>query len=501
MNNLLLPARWPGVAVADNCYCTGHSLDEQSAYGTSRRPHVIAAACTGIRFVYGNWYTQESGSNLDVVGPATIRIAAAVEVSGTVYPLTFNGQTFATISPGGSIISDPLALQLPAEQQIYSRTYIDNGSGAAASFYPNAASFITAANGGGAGGFSSGNNYTTSAGGSIPDSSNFMYAPFAILGVPLAGSVPSVLGQGDSILNGVGDTPIGPQNFSGHSALNNGVNGGGPFARALSGLAGFINGGVPTDKGDDYDTFSGSMFRGIFGQWATHCLLEYGRNDISNGRTLAQVQATILDIATKNLNRGLPTIVTTITPITTSTDAWATTVNQTTIDNDSVRVAYNTWVRDGCPVDSSGVAVAAGTDPAFRVGQSPNPILNWFEITNYVESAENSGLWAAPNRSVTDAAITTGTESLTSATADFTNADVGRSITVIGSGPAGGNQTVVILAVTNSTTVTIAQTASTTVSGATALIGPMTYDGIHPSGSAAQLAAAGIDVAAFAFSS
>lgn len=72
---------------------------------------------------------------------------------------------------------------------------------------------------------------------------------------------------------------------------------------------------------------------------------------------------------------------------------------------------------------------------------------------------------------ISDAAITSGTPTLTSATASFTAGDVGKKVYVEGAGTAGAMLATTISAYVNSTTVTLAANASTTVSGATALYG------------------------------
>ena len=74
---------------------------------------------------------------------------------------------------------------------------------------------------------------------------------------------------------------------------------------------------------------------------------------------------------------------------------------------------------------------------------------------------------ATANRTVTDAAITAGTKTLTSATASFTAADVGRTVNVAGAGPNARQLIAKITAFTNSTTVTVGVAATNTVSGAT----------------------------------
>lgn len=69
-------------------------------------------------------------------------------------------------------------------------------------------------------------------------------------------------------------------------------------------------------------------------------------------------------------------------------------------------------------------------------------------------------------RTVADAAISATSTTLTSATAAFTSADVGRAVVVAGADGAGMPLGATISAVTNSTTVTLDRAAVTTVSGA-----------------------------------
>lgn len=80
---------------------------------------------------------------------------------------------------------------------------------------------------------------------------------------------------------------------------------------------------------------------------------------------------------------------------------------------------------------------------------------------------------AAQLRSVTDAAITGSSTTLTSATAAFTATDVGKMVIVIGAGATGQSGTTLvatILSITNSTTVVLDIAATTTVSSASCTI-------------------------------
>lgn len=74
-------------------------------------------------------------------------------------------------------------------------------------------------------------------------------------------------------------------------------------------------------------------------------------------------------------------------------------------------------------------------------------------------------------RSVTDGAITGGLKVLTSATAAFSAADVGKSLAISGAGAGGTTHNTQVSSFVNSTTVNVSAAASITVSGATVVIG------------------------------
>jgi hypothetical protein len=67
---------------------------------------------------------------------------------------------------------------------------------------------------------------------------------------------------------------------------------------------------------------------------------------------------------------------------------------------------------------------------------------------------------------VADGAISSGSHSLTSSTANFSSADIGKLVVVFGAGSGGANLATTISSVTNSTTVVLTASAGTTVSGA-----------------------------------
>lgn len=74
----------------------------------------------------------------------------------------------------------------------------------------------------------------------------------------------------------------------------------------------------------------------------THLFYLMGRNEVA---ALATMQATIQKATAPYIARGVKVYACTVTPVSTSTDNWATTVNQTTDASESNRLAYNAWLR------------------------------------------------------------------------------------------------------------------------------------------------------------
>jgi len=105
---------------------------------------------------------------------------------------------------------------------------------------------------------------------------------------------------------------------------------------------------------------------------ATHAGCLYGTNDRRSGaRTAAQTQTDLLAYFNTLARQGLKVIACTQPPETTSSDAWATTANQTVTATEAVRTATNTYVR---------------TKPA--------PVYAVWDIADLLETARNSGIWA-----------------------------------------------------------------------------------------------------------
>jgi len=317
----------------------------------------------------------------------------------------------------------------------------------------------------------------------------------AVLGT-VADGTPAFVLEGDSIAHGYADS----NSFSGYAPADLFRSGGGFLQRALAGKAGTVDIAYPGDNAAAFAVPGGYLRRSFFKRCATHAVIEYPRNDHSNEVPLATTQANVIKIAVADKRRGLKTILTTTTPKTSSTDWWMTTANQTanTAAAETLRVGWNAWLRDGAPMDSTLAPLAAGTTSgsAIRIGASGHPFDAYWEITDLIESARDSGKWSAPDRILTDVAMTTGTSLLNSASGNFTSADVGKAVTLLGAGAAGAVYQSVIRQVNSSTQVLMNSNAGTTVSGATAGIGVKTFDGVHPNQYGSALCAAGVNLAA-----
>jgi hypothetical protein len=485
------------VAIADNGWGTALLANAASTVGTSEAVFKVGVAATGISVAWNHWYTQVSSqpwTDTDPSGTITFNASLKVisstnpgTVTGTIYRLTFNGRTTATLDPGGRIVSDLIGITVAQGDVIAVRTYLASGTA-----YATHKTWGTYASNNG--GFTAASDLTAPGSAAISGSNGNYFIPAAILGYPVnAGSAKSVLLIGNSIGSGLGDDGIlftSPNISSGGFAL-----------RALTGVAGFVNAGVGGDLASWFQSTSGS-FRRLKGvERCNSAIIEYGTNDlVTNSLTSSALETILLNLATNLRRMGIGKIcVITLPPRTTSTDSWATTTNQTPLTSESQRVAHNTWVRAGCPVNATSLApVSVGTPNALTAGQSGHPFTGFFDTAATVESSLNSGLWAPCNR-VTTGSITSGQSTITASGANFQNTnqeaggDIGTAFALAGAGAGGVALIADIASVSNGTTCGINAVASATVTNAQLNIGLMTIDGTHPSSHGHYLMSQAID--------
>ncbi|MEO5948896.1 MAG: hypothetical protein ABIP74_00650 [Candidatus Saccharimonas sp.] len=330
---------------------------------TSRIRHKVLVTSTDIRFAYGN-YEMSGGEN-------DITVRAGLEISGSdMVAITFNGQRDVTIAPGVTVLSDPVSHRFVEGTYVYTRNRVTVAPGGT---WHSSVVYSDSANGEGRD--DTGADLTVS--GSITQTGYIpLYGPCACSGIPdiAIRPVPCVALIGDSIMAG----DVSPY-----------------VARLDNANIPYILLAHATEKvGYDFDQIRRRMRMRLVNQ-CTHAIVAYGINDLSTFNNAAQTEAALVGAWRDLAMRGIKVWQTTITPHTTSTDNWTTLINQSPVVSESNRIALNTWIRAGAPLDSSTLApVAVGTGGAILAGSVAHPLAGYFEIADTVESSHDSGKWA-----------------------------------------------------------------------------------------------------------
>lgn len=185
----------------------------------------------------------------------------------------------------------------------------------------------------------------------------FAQFPVAILG---KSSVPSVIIYGDSRASGRSDGTAAT------AACDFGYWGIGEIARSIGHALPYTNFGCETDTIQNFN--AQHTFRARIAQYHQYVHFEYGINDLTAGRTAAVISAALASAYALFPSQKVSQ--STIPPVTTSTDVWVTTANQTVVASNPQRTALNDIIR---------------TKPA--------PLWNYFEIADVFETSRNSGIW------------------------------------------------------------------------------------------------------------
>ncbi|EJN14746.1 hypothetical protein PMI42_01720 [Bradyrhizobium sp. YR681] len=207
-------------------------------------------------------------------------------------------------------------------------------------------------------------------------------------------------GIGDSIMAGVNDQGGDPSG------------GRGLLGRSMAALGPTLNYGVPGDRASLYavgaNTTSRMALAALGG--ATTAVLQLGVNDFFSGsRTTDQVltdRATIR-AAVKVAVPGIKVIDTTITPVTTSTDGWATTTNQTVSNagNNNSRAAFNDFLRG--VVSYSALCTETTSNAVLACGAPPNAT-NPMPVTSTAPGMRVTGTGITGTTTVSVANLVTG---------------------------------------------------------------------------------------------
>lgn len=240
----------------------------------------------------------------------------------------------------------------------------------------------------------------------------------------------------------------------------------------------YIKAGLASDSYLNVNTPGRYTLRKQLASYCSSCLDNLGTNDIGNGNitNVATFQSAVLAFRTMLGFLDKPFYHTTILARPTSASgAWMGESDQTVWVNESVRVLINKALRG---------SVVTAVDKTIDAARS-------------IETGQDTGkVKAGPRaRTVTDFAITTGTNTGTSASANFGGDDQYLQIRIVGAGAAGAALNA-WMRVVNSNTVELLtnsllsnQNAGTTVSGATAYIQAFysLQDSTHPSTEGADM--------------
>jgi lysophospholipase L1-like esterase len=341
--------------IADRCRLTATTNVTAFTTGAGanyRVSHRAKVAAENVCLVYDNTTNWGTSSLAELV------ISSAINIAGTPTRVTFGGNETVTIPVGSRVKSDPIpGLVTAAEDLLTSSTYVhSNGSGGFwPALTPGASEFTDT---GGTTKYYNDTDYSLTT--PYPSGSagnHFGCWPCAIVG-DLLEPTRVIACIGDSICAGQGVSRTVGGMFE-QAARANGY----PV----------LNAGIPGKQASQLDgSGEWAVVASIF-DYADAVLCNLGTNDLGAGATSAQVITRITDIATLVRGSGKLFYQSTILPKSTSSDSWVTTGNQTTAADNAARIAVNTWLR---------------TNPAAIDG--------YIETANLVESAEDSGLWAAP---------------------------------------------------------------------------------------------------------
>ena len=295
-----------------------------------------------IKLVYSNWYLGTSGTETNNTSTPTLQCGVHKEGEILVTPVFFNGSRSRLFEAGETVVSDeiPFGIDPSVDAGFYIRQHVTmnattdtlcTSSDMTTADSTNAKTYrITGATS------SFVDNTTYSAG--TREYGQYEFGPSAVLGVAEDGSVvPCVAIIGSSSAQGVGDTNNTNQNTDFCR---------GYLARSLKrAKIPYINTSISGETGTNFLGNGGAKRRMLLGMCNfTHAVSTYGSNDIGGAviTTDAGMQSLLQNLNKLMKGWGAIPHLCTFTPATSSTDAWATTANQTVLS--PLRQSANTWL-------------------------------------------------------------------------------------------------------------------------------------------------------------
>ena len=289
----------------------------------ARSPHYMRASAPTIQVLLGNWYVV---SQTETNGTGTHTWKAALEYpAGTYTQITFDGgSTSGTTGPGAQILSDPVAAP-PLGAKFWIRMFLTTTG--RTQYFGWYAGDGTAQLEGAVSGLTDKTMGGTST--TVASANAGMLTPLAIIA---NSNVPAVGIYGDSISVGRGDSDGAGRALQSHLGRSFGA----------TYPAGHI--GVSGDRIQPFLTSNSKRI--ALAQYYSHIAINFGINDVTGGRSAAQVQADTNSMI--GLFGSKPVAVCTLSPV--STGSWTTVGAQTTVASNSVRAAVNTQRLSNLPL-------------------------------------------------------------------------------------------------------------------------------------------------------
>jgi len=322
-------------------------------------------ALTNLALVYSGWRTRASApSETDL--PNDYTVTASIEYpSGTFTQVTWSGTTSKVITAGSNIVSDYMAVAIPAGARFWVRSFVSVTAGGV---WPTSGTMHSGSPGLELYQTGTGLSDMTMGGTIVGTSQGFRASGFLSRGTGFKKVSLGVFG--DSIASGSGDGVYDTN--SNTSWIGRAASGNCPIlTTAIVGVTLADNVLNLTRRLDLFQKC------GI-----THVLCAWGANDVAV-RTAPQIQADLTTLYNAIIAAGMKPVQTTTTPKSTTADFWYTEAGQTaaagyTGGEASVRGVVNNWVR----------ALNAG-------------LYDYIETADNVETARSSSIWKAGNTQTT----------------------------------------------------------------------------------------------------
>lgn len=364
------------------CHNNVHNGVTGTTYAQSiRRFHRNGrVALRDLRVRLCNWYIATSTGLVTTTNLSRIKVNISIESPNgtTPRPFYYLGSRDIYIDVGQTIEAiEPTGLVVAANQGAYIHIYVTavDSSGAQLTsgkipfgrFTQNISGEALAIN-------ASASDHTTTMGGETTavSSTGNIFGPFAVCGRPLYPSLSdiSIFALGDSITFG----------FAEHNSMTGDADHNTGWVERWLGQSayryGLVNSGVSSTKASQWATLASGGNTAVVQAMAdlfTHALISLGTNDFGNDSGATVYANNCATAAWLYNSMGIKSLLVTQTPVSSSTDSWATLANQTAqIPNFARRTDYNALV---------------------RANNKPTGVIGYVELADIVESSRDSGKW------------------------------------------------------------------------------------------------------------